>query len=188
MAVVSLPLVLPALPLAYGQFRLAQYAQLDGDWWIDLWGQSNVSGALAILSIQSSCCNRPGASAIPGYPHGCRQNAGLAIQAKIFWLVKLPPMVRPALLALPLAVGFSASMAQYMPTLWLGAGRIHHPDDGGGRPQQRRRGIPMLASSGAGSVAVDQQPMLCPDRSAWPGSQAVTDGHYVIAEQETISP
>ena len=43
-------------------------------------------------------------------------------QAKIFWLVKCPLMVRPALLAF--ATGFSVSMAQYMPTLWLGAGRF----------------------------------------------------------------
>ncbi len=31
-------------------------------------------------------------------------------------------MIRPALLAF--ATGFSVSMAQYMPTLWLGAGRF----------------------------------------------------------------
>ena len=43
-------------------------------------------------------------------------------QAKIFWFVKCPLMIRPALLAF--ATGFSVSMAQYMPTLWLGAGRF----------------------------------------------------------------
>jgi putative thiamine transport system permease protein len=35
---VWLPLVLPALPLADGQYRLALYAWLDGDWWTVLWG------------------------------------------------------------------------------------------------------------------------------------------------------
>lgn len=42
-------------------------------------------------------------------------------QGRIFWLVKCPLLVRPALIAF--AVGFSVSIAQYMPTLWLGAGR-----------------------------------------------------------------
>ncbi len=35
---VWLPLVLPALPLAAGQYRLALYAWLDGEWWTVLWG------------------------------------------------------------------------------------------------------------------------------------------------------
>ena len=35
--------------------------------------------------------------------------------------MKCPQLVRPALIAF--AVGFSVSIAQYMPTLWLGAGR-----------------------------------------------------------------
>jgi putative thiamine transport system permease protein len=43
-------------------------------------------------------------------------------RAKIFWLAKCPLLVRPALLAI--ATGFSVSMAQYMPTLWVGAGRF----------------------------------------------------------------
>jgi len=41
---------------------------------------------------------------------------------KIFWLIKCPQMIRPALTAF--AVGFSVSMAQYLPTLWLGSGRF----------------------------------------------------------------
>ncbi|MDR6311144.1 ABC-type uncharacterized transport system YnjBCD permease subunit/ABC-type uncharacterized transport system YnjBCD ATPase subunit [Klebsiella variicola] len=35
---VWLPLVLPALPLAAGQYWLALYAWLDGEWWTVLWG------------------------------------------------------------------------------------------------------------------------------------------------------
>ncbi|HBX1421456.1 thiamine ABC transporter permease, partial [Acinetobacter baumannii] len=37
-------------------------------------------------------------------------------------LLTLPSLTRPLLTAL--AVGFSVSIAQYLPTLWLGAGRI----------------------------------------------------------------
>lgn len=43
-------------------------------------------------------------------------------RAKIFFYVKCPLMLRPTLIAF--AVGFSVSIAQYMPTLWLGAGRF----------------------------------------------------------------
>lgn len=43
-------------------------------------------------------------------------------RGKIFFYVKCPLMLRPALIAF--AVGFSVSIAQYMPTLWLGAGRF----------------------------------------------------------------
>lgn len=43
-------------------------------------------------------------------------------RAKIFFYVKCPLMLRPVLIAF--AVGFSVSIAQYMPTLWLGAGRF----------------------------------------------------------------
>lgn len=55
----------------------------------------------------------------PAYPH--RQNAGLAT-GENFLVREMPLMIRPALLAF--ATGFSVSMAQYMPTLWLGAGRF----------------------------------------------------------------
>jgi len=43
-------------------------------------------------------------------------------RSKIFWLIKCPLLIRPLLTAF--ATGFSVSMAQYMPTLWLGAGRF----------------------------------------------------------------
>ncbi len=40
---------------------------------------------------------------------------------RIFWLLTLPSLTRPLLTA---RRGFSVSIAQYLPTLWLGAGRI----------------------------------------------------------------
>ncbi len=43
-------------------------------------------------------------------------------RAKIFFYVKCPLMLRPTLIAF--AVGFAVGIAQYMPTLWLGAGRF----------------------------------------------------------------
>lgn len=44
-----------------------------------------------------------------------------ASPARIFWRMRLPMLVRPVLTAA--AVGFSVSVAQYLPTLLIGAGR-----------------------------------------------------------------
>ena len=41
---------------------------------------------------------------------------------RVFWTVKLPMLLRPLLFAL--AVGFAVSVAQYLPTLFAGAGRF----------------------------------------------------------------
>ena len=45
-----------------------------------------------------------------------------ASPGRIFWRIKLPILLRPVLLAG--AVGFAVSAAQYLPTLYAGAGRI----------------------------------------------------------------
>ncbi|PIE11986.1 MAG: ABC transporter permease [Rhodobacterales bacterium] len=45
-----------------------------------------------------------------------------ASQARVFWHVRLPMMLRPILTAL--ALGIAVSVAQYLPTLLMGGGRI----------------------------------------------------------------
>lgn len=111
---VWLPLILPALPLADGQYQLALYAWLDGQFITVLWGHLLwvVPWMLFILR--------------PAWRHRDRR---LELVARTLgwgrwqrvYRVKLPMLVRPLLTAL--AVGFSVSIAQYLPTLWLGAGR-----------------------------------------------------------------
>ncbi|MEX1203735.1 MAG: ABC transporter permease subunit [Dongiaceae bacterium] len=44
-----------------------------------------------------------------------------ASPARVFWRVKLPMLLRPALFAL--AIGFAVSVSQYLPTLFAGSGR-----------------------------------------------------------------
>jgi putative thiamine transport system permease protein len=110
-----LPLILPALPLAAGQYQLALLSWQDGEWLTVLWGHLLwvVPWMLFIL-----------------LPAWRRLDARLLIIARTlgwgrwrcFWQVKCPLLLRPLLAAL--AVGFSVSIAQYLPTLWLGAGRI----------------------------------------------------------------
>ncbi|MBW9401053.1 thiamine ABC transporter permease [Leclercia sp. EC_58] len=112
---VWLPLALPALPLVAGQYRLALLLQLDGQFVAVLWGHLLWVLPWMLLVMQ---------------PAWRRLDPRMILTArtlgwgslKIFWLIKCPQMIRPALTAF--AVGFSVSVAQYLPTLWLGSGRF----------------------------------------------------------------
>lgn len=110
-----LPLILPALPLVDGQYQLALYTWLDGEWVAVLWGHLLwvVPWMLFIL--------RPAWRARDPRMELLARTLGWQ-RGRIFWLVTLPALTRPLLTAL--AVGFSVSIAQYLPTLWLGGGRF----------------------------------------------------------------
>ena len=112
---VWLPLVLPALPLADGQYRLALYAWLDGDWWTVLWGHLLWVVPWMLFILRPAWRQRDPRLTVVARTLGWGST-------RIFWLLTLPSLTRPLLTAL--AVGFSVSIAQYLPTLWLGAGRI----------------------------------------------------------------
>lgn len=110
-----LPLILPALPLAAGQYQLALLSWQDGEGLTVLWGHLLwvVPWTLFILL--------PAWKKIDPRLLTVARTLGWG-RATCFWRVKCPLMLRPILAAL--AVGFSVSIAQYLPTLWLGAGRI----------------------------------------------------------------
>ena len=112
---VWLPLVLPALPLADGQYRLALYAWLDGEWWTVLWGHLLWVVPWMLFILRPAWRQRDPRLTVVARTLGWGST-------RIFWLLTLPSLTRPLLTAL--AVGFSVSIAQYLPTLWLGAGRI----------------------------------------------------------------
>lgn len=111
---VWLPLILPALPLVTGQYLLALYAGQDGLMTTIIWGH------LLWVMPWMLFVLKPAWQRIDSRLILIAQTLGWS-QGRIFWLVKCPLLVRPALIAF--AVGFSVSIAQYMPTLWLGAGR-----------------------------------------------------------------
>ena len=111
---VWLPLILPALPLVTGQYLLALYAEQDGLMTTIIWGH------LLWVMPWMLFVLKPAWQRIDPRLILIAQTLGWS-QGRIFWLVKCPLLVRPALIAF--AVGFSVSIAQYMPTLWLGAGR-----------------------------------------------------------------
>ncbi|WP_426617065.1 ABC transporter permease subunit [Raoultella sp. R2A007] len=112
---VWLPLVLPALPLADGQYQLALYAWLDGQLMTVLWGHLLWVIPWMLFILRPAWRQRDPRMALVARTLGWGRG-------KIFFRVTLPLMLRPLLAAL--AVGFSVSIAQYLPTLWLGAGRM----------------------------------------------------------------
>ncbi|CZZ45492.1 ABC transporter permease subunit [Enterobacter hormaechei] len=112
---VWLPLALPALPLVSGQYAVALWLGIDGQYAAVLWSHMLWVLPWMLLVLQPAWRRLDPRLILTARTLGWRQT-------KIFWLVKCPLMIRPALLAF--ATGFSVSMAQYMPTLWLGAGRF----------------------------------------------------------------
>ncbi|QMI04983.1 thiamine ABC transporter permease [Citrobacter sp. RHB25-C09] len=112
---VWLPILLPALPLVMGQYVVALRLDQDGQPATLIWGHLLwvIPWMLFVL--------KPAWQRIDTRLVLIAQTLGWSA-LKIFVYVKCPLMLRPALVAL--AVGFSVSIAQYMPTLWLGAGRF----------------------------------------------------------------
>lgn len=111
---VWLPLALPALPLVSGQYYLALRLGLDGEVIAVLWGHLLWVLPWMLLVLQPAWRRLDPRLILTARTLGWQRG-------KIFILQKCPLLVRPALLAF--ATGFSVSIAQYMPTLWLGAGR-----------------------------------------------------------------
>lgn len=112
---VWLPLALPALPLVTGQYAIALHLGVDGHYAAVLWSHLLWVLPWTLLVLQPAWRRIDPRLLLTARTLGWRR-------AKVFCLVKCPLLVRPALLAF--ATGFSVSMAQYMPTLWLGAGRF----------------------------------------------------------------
>ncbi|WHP33230.1 thiamine ABC transporter permease [Trabulsiella odontotermitis] len=110
-----LPLLLPALPLVAGQYRLALNAWLDGTFLAVFWGHLLwvIPWMLFVL--------RPAWQRIDPRLLLIARTLGWQ-QGRIFLWIKCPLLLRPLLAAL--AIGFSVSIAQYLPSLWLGAGRV----------------------------------------------------------------
>ncbi|MNU85655.1 Inner membrane ABC transporter permease protein YnjC [compost metagenome] len=110
-----LPLALPALPLVSGQYSLALSLGFDGSYSAVLWGHLLWVLPWTLLVLQPAWRRLDPRLILIAKTLGMHRG-------KIFWRIKCPLLMRPILIAF--ATGFSVSMAQYMPTLWLGAGRF----------------------------------------------------------------
>lgn len=99
----------------FSAFLLALWLNLDGSWTAVVWGHLLWVMPWMLFILQ------PAWQRIDSRLILIAQTLSWS-RAKIFFYVKCPLMLRPTLIAF--AVGFSVSIAQYMPTLWLGAGRF----------------------------------------------------------------
>lgn len=112
---VWLPLLLPALPLAASQYRLALELWFDGEWLAVLWGHLLWVIPWMLFVIRPAWQRLDPRLALVARTLGWHRG-------RILLMIKCPQLLRPLLTAL--AVGFSVSIAQYLPTQWLGAGRV----------------------------------------------------------------
>ena len=109
------PLLVPQLGFLFGAQILTVRLGFDGTWTALIWSHLLFVLPYVFLSLADSY-----RSLDP-----CFARAALCLGAtpsRVFWRVKLPMLARPILFAV--AVGFAVSVAQYLPTLFAGAGRF----------------------------------------------------------------
>ena len=112
---VYLPLVLPALPLAAGQYVCLLYAGLDGTGLGVVW--SHLLWVLPYMVLTLAGAHNAFDPRLMTTARALGQSHWQACVR-----VKWPLMLRP--MAAALAVGFAVSVAQYVPTLFAGGGRF----------------------------------------------------------------
>jgi putative thiamine transport system permease protein len=115
MPLVLAPLVVPALLLMAGLYTLALHLTLDGTLAGLAWVHTLVTLPYVFVALAPAW-----RSFDPRY-----EWAALALGRSrwaFWWRVKLPLLAAP--LAAALAVGFAVSVAQYLPTQFIGAGRL----------------------------------------------------------------
>ena len=110
-----LPLLVPQMGFLFGIQVLLVWAGLDGGWTALVWTHLLFVLPYVFLSLAD-----PWRAFDARYEHTALALG--ASRARAFWRIKLP-MLRGAV-AVAAAVGFSASVAQYLPTLFAGAGRV----------------------------------------------------------------
>ena len=109
------PLLLPQLTFLFGVQSALAYFRLDGQLAAVIWVHLVFVLPYTLL-------------ALAGYWHAYDRRYTLLGSAlgksalTVFWKIKLPMMLRP--LCFALAIGFSVSVAQYLSTLFVGAGRV----------------------------------------------------------------
>ena len=110
-----LPLLLPQIAFLFGAQVLLVRLNLDGTLAATVWAHLLFVLPYVFLSLAD-----PFRAIDPRYG---RSAASLgASPAAIFWTIKAPLVLRPILVSF--AIGFAVSVAQYLPTLFAGAGRV----------------------------------------------------------------
>ncbi len=114
-ALIYLPLLIPQIGFLYGLNVGFLQIGLSGGIWAVVWAQ-----ALFVFPYVMIALSDPWRALDPRM---IRAAAALgAGPGRRLWAVKLPVLIRPILTAA--AIGVAVSVAQYLPTLFMGAGRI----------------------------------------------------------------
>lgn len=110
-----LPLLVPQIAFLFGAQVLIVRLAIDGTLFAVVWAHLLFVLPYVFLSLAD-----PFRALDPRY---ARISAGLGIGPwRTFFMVKLPMLARP--IAVAFAIGFSVSIALYLPTLFAGAGRV----------------------------------------------------------------
>ncbi|QLF68933.1 ABC transporter permease subunit [Peteryoungia desertarenae] len=110
-----LPLLVPQIGFLYGLQLVFLRLDLDGTWHAVLWGH-----VLFVFPYVMLALSDPWRAMDRRY---LRAAAALGSSpTRVLLVVKLPILLRPLMVAA--AIGFSVSVAQYLPTLFIGAGRV----------------------------------------------------------------
>ena len=109
------PLLVPQIAFLFGMQVFLVVLDLDGTWLALMW-----SHLLFVLPYVFLALADPWRALDDRY----RRTAVClgASPGRVFWRVKLPMLARPILTAA--AIGFAVSVAQYLPTIFAGAGRL----------------------------------------------------------------
>jgi len=110
-----LPLIVPALPLAAAQYAALLHAQLDASAAGLVWSHALWVLPYTLLTLVGPYRALDARLVTTARALGCSQ-------WQACWRVKWPLLLHPLLAAW--AVGFAVSVAQYLPTLFTGAGRF----------------------------------------------------------------
>lgn len=109
------PLLIPQAAFLFGAQALLGWARIDGTFAALVWGHLLFVLPYVFLSLAEAYRRLD-----ERYTH-----AALCLGAspgRVFWRVKLPILLRPVLVAA--AIGFAVSVGEYLPTIFIGAGRF----------------------------------------------------------------
>ncbi len=114
-ALLYAPLLLPQLAFIFGVQVMLLNLQADGQWWAIVWVHSLFVFPYTVLTLYG-----------PWRAYDARYSQlGLALGKSpwhVWWNIKRPLLSKP--LCYAAALGFSVSVAQYLSTLFVGAGRF----------------------------------------------------------------
>ncbi len=110
-----LPLLVPQVAFLFGAQVLLVWADQDASWQALVWSHLVFVLPYVFLSLSD-----PYRALDERYPRIARCLG--ASPTRVLWRVKLPMLLRPALVAL--AVGFAISVGLYLPTVFAGGGRF----------------------------------------------------------------